>query len=213
MTRGTSVRLLLAATLSVPLLADVSEAVRPVERHDWVAGVAYGVGPADIDYNSTEFDSGSEKGASPQFRLGKMIGNNFMIGIEDRQWLNAGGVNEYQLRGNIQNFDLVLTTYPGNGANWTSGFLLHAGVGYAHARVSALAPYPEGSDEYGNTHYVVAERDENGLGLMIGGGYELRVSSHFAVGAVISWNYLDFEDEIFDKATFIPGGLNLNWYF
>ncbi|TPW11335.1 MAG: hypothetical protein FD129_1685, partial [bacterium] len=134
----------------------MSDAARPVERHEWVAGVAYGVGPADIDFNSTEFDTDSEQGASPQFRLGKMIGDHFMIGIEDRQWLNAGGVNEYQLRGNIQNFNLVLTTYPGSTGNWTSGFLVHAGVGYAHARVSALAPYEGGSNEHGETHYVVA---------------------------------------------------------
>jgi hypothetical protein len=48
---------------------------------------------------------------------------------------------------------------------------------------------------------------------MIGAGYEFRVSSHFAVGAAVSYNLLRFDDSVFEEVEFIPGGLNLNWYF
>jgi opacity protein-like surface antigen len=112
----------------------------------------------------------------------------------------------------MQNLSLVLTAYPGRTTNWTSGFLA-TGAGLAHARLSALEPYPGGSNEWGESYEVVAKTDESGWGLLVGVGYELRISTHFAVGLVIDFNYLEFEDEILDQARFIPGGLNLNWYF
>jgi opacity protein-like surface antigen len=202
-----------AACLVAPFLSSVGEGGPPVERHHWVAGVAYGVGPANVDLNSTEMETDWRRGASPQFRLGRMIGRHFMIGLEDRQWMDEGGIRDYKIRGNIQNVSLVMTTYPGRTTDWTSGFLVQLGAGIAHARISALKPIEGGQDEWGATYELVDKRDESGWGFVVGGGYEFRVSSHFAVGVVATFNYLEFHDQIIDQARFIPGGLNLNWYF
>lgn len=206
--------LLAAAALALlSPLATPAHAARPVERHNWVAGVAYGVGRADVDLNNDEIQTGWTKGASPQFRFGKMIGSHFSIGLENREWLDEGGNADYKVRANFQNFNVVLTAYPGRTSDMTSGFFIHAGAGISHARLSALEPIPGGGDQWGNTYEELVVHDESGFGYMVGAGYELRVSSHFAVGAVVSYNSLTFDDQVFDQVKFFPGGLNLNWYF
>jgi opacity protein-like surface antigen len=199
---------LLAASASF----GISEAAQPVERHNWAAGVAYGFGPADVDLNSAELYTDWERGASPQIRLGRMIGSHFMIGVEDRQWIDEGGIRGYKVRGNIQNVSFVVTAYPGRTSDLTSGFMVQLGAGVAQARVSALEPYEE-PNEWGETYEVVAKKDESGWGFLIGGGYELRVSSHFAVGAAVTFNSLEFNEQIFDRVKFIPGAFSLTWYF
>jgi opacity protein-like surface antigen len=142
-----------------------------------------------------------------------MIGSHFSIGIEDRQWLDEAGVQGDKIRGNIQNVNLVLTVYPGSTKNLTSGFILQAGIGIAQARLSLLEPFEGGKNEWGETHEVIAKTDEGGSGWLVGAGYEIRVSSHFAAGATVTFNSLTFDDQIFDTVEFIPGGLHLNWYF
>jgi len=204
---------ILAAGLALlPPLATMARAASPVERHGWGAGVAYGIGSADVTLKTNDPQSGYSRGASPQFRLGKMVGRRFMIGIEDRQWMNETGVNGEKLRANFQNFNVVLTAYPGKTSNWTSGFFLQVGAGKAHARTSLLEPIP-GGNEWGETFEVVGKLDESGSGFMVGAGYEIRVSSHLAAGLTTSFNSLTFDDEVFDTVKFFPGGLNLNWYF
>jgi len=196
----------------LPPLAATAQAAGPVERHGWGAGVAYGVGSADVTFKSTDPQTGYSRGASPQFRIGKMVGRRIMIGLEDRQWMNEGGLGDEKVRANFQNFNVVLTVYPGRASDLTSGFFLQTGAGIAHARTSVLEPIP-GGNEWGETFEVVGKLDESGSGFMVGAGYEVRVSSHLAVGVTTSFNSLTFDGKIFDQVKFFPGGLNLNWYF
>ncbi|HET9952493.1 MAG TPA: hypothetical protein VFS09_11935 [Candidatus Eisenbacteria bacterium] len=197
---------------SLPPFASMARGASPVERHGWAAGVAYGIGSADITLKTNDPEGDYTRGASPQFRFGKMVGSHFMIGLEDRQWMNETGLGDEKVRANFQNFNVVLTVYPGKTSNWTSGFFLQGGAGVAHARTSVLEPIP-GGNEWGETFEVVGKLDESGSGFMFGAGYEVRVSSHLAVGLTTSFNSLTFDDEIFDTVKFFPGGLNLNWYF
>jgi opacity protein-like surface antigen len=197
-----------------PPLTGTAHATSPVERHGWGAGVAYGIGSADVTLKPSAIDTntGYTRGASPQFRLGKMVGSHFMVGLEDRQWMNETGLGDEKLRANFQNFNVVLTVYPGKTSNWTSGFFLQGGAGVAHARTSVLEPIP-GGNEWGETFEVVGKLDESGKGFMFGAGYEFRVSSHLAAGLTTSFNSLTFDDNVYDTVKFFPGGLNLNWYF
>jgi opacity protein-like surface antigen len=198
---------------AAPFLSGVCRAAQPMERHNWSVGVAFGVGPADVDYHSDQVSSDWQRGASPQARLGLMIGRHLMLGIEDQQWLDEAGVQDYKVRENFQNVNFVVTLFPGRTTNLTSGFLLRVGAGLAHARASALEPYPGGANEWGETYEVVAKQDESGWGYLVGGGYELRLSPHMAAGAVFTFNNLEFNEKIFDRVRFVPGSLNLTWYF
>ena len=203
---------LAAGIMLLPPFVGTARATSPVERHSWGAGVAYGIGAADVTLKSNDPTTGYSRGASPQFRVGKMVGSHFMIGLEDRQWMNETGITGEKLRANFQNFNVVLTVYPGRNSNWTSGFFLQGGAGVAHARTSLLEEIP-GGNEWGETFEVVGKLDESGSGFMFGAGYEFRVSSHLAAGITTSFNSLSFDDDIFDTVKFFPGGLNLNWYF
>jgi hypothetical protein len=206
--------LTLAACSMVLLLhGGPAHAAGPVERHGWAVGLAYGVGHASVEMKELPASTDWNRGGSPQFRAGKMIGRHFMIGVEDRQWLNEGGVGEYKVRGNVQNVSLVLTTYPGRTTDMTSGFFLQVGGGYAHGRLSGLEPIEGGPNEWGETYEVIYKHDAEGWGAMVGAGYEVRISGHFAAGVTTSYNVIRFDDDVFDEIEFLPGGLNLNWYF
>ena len=192
----------------------LAHAVTPVERHDWAVGLAYGVGRASAELGPEAASTEWSRVGSPQYRLGRMIGRHLMIGVEDRQSLTEGGLGDYKVRANVQNVSLVLTTYPGRTTNWTSGFFIQLGGGYAHARLSGLEPYEDGPNEWNETYEVVYKHDADGWGAVFGLGYELRLSRHFAAGITTSYNLMQFDDDdVFEEVEAFPGGLNFNWYF
>jgi hypothetical protein len=92
-----------------------------VERHDWTVGLAYGVGHGTVELNELENSPDWGRGGSPQMRVGRMLGRHFMLGIEDRQFLKESGLEDYKVRGNVQNVSLVLTAFPGRTTDMTSG--------------------------------------------------------------------------------------------
>ena len=209
----TTTLVLTAGFVVAPLPGALAHAAGPVDRHDWSVGVATRVGRATVELHGAPADLDWSRGASPQFRVGRVLGEHWMIGLQERQWLNEGGLSGYKVRGNVQNFGLVLTSYPGRTTNMTSGIFLELGAGLAHGRITALEPYEGGANQWGETYETVYKHDAKGWGAMVGAGYEFRISSHFAAGVSMSYNYLEFDDEIFDRVEFVPGGLNLNWYF
>ncbi|HEX7881081.1 MAG TPA: outer membrane beta-barrel protein [Candidatus Eisenbacteria bacterium] len=205
--------LVVALAAMVSVLPRSASALPPIDRHNWSAGVAYGVGHADIDFVNQDITVDGERGGTPQFHISRMIGSRFMLGIANRQWMDEGGLYEGKIRCNTQSLSLMLTVYPGNLANWTSGFYLQGGYGFANARISLLERAEGGVDEHGNTYVVVRKEDEGGTAVGLGAGYEFRISSHFAAGVNVSYNQLSINGEIFDGANFVPGGIHLNWYF
>lgn len=205
--------LALIFTLAVSFGASAAHALRPVERHQWCVGLAYGVGRATVDWQGRPAGSEWNEGAAPQYRFGRLLTPHFMLGIEHRQWLNEGGLAGYKVRGNAQNLSLVLTTFPGRTTDWTGGFFVKVGGGLAHGRVSALEPFSEPT-EWGETYELVYKHDARGWAALAGIGYEFAVSKHVAAGVFVTYNLLRFDDdEVFDQVQFYPGGLNLNWYF
>jgi len=196
------------------VLPSPARALPPVERHNWTVALGVGTGKADVELNPTDYQTGWTRGASAEYRIGRLIGPHFMVAVGNRQWLDEGGIEELKIRASIQNLDLMLTVYPGKTSNWTSGFYVSGGAGRAHARLTALEPIPGGPNQYGETYEIVAKEDENGFSWSAGFGYEFRISTHFTAGAGFSYNFLDFQDEaIFNQAKFYPGGVTLHWYF
>jgi len=197
----------------IPVMPLTASALPPVERHNWSAGVAYGIGHADLDFVDDDITVDGERGGTPQFHISRMISRRFMLGIANRQWMDEGGLYEGKIRANTQSLSLMLTIYPGDLANWTSGFYLQGGYGFANARISLLERAEGGVDEHGNTYIPVRVEDEGGTAVTFGAGYEFRLSSHFAAGVNVSYNQLSINGEIFDGSNFVPGGIHLNWYF
>ncbi len=204
---------LTAACVMLPLTGAPTLAASPVDRHDWTIGLATRVGRASVELNGGPGELDWSRGASPEFRAARMLGDHWSIGLQNRQWLNEGGLAGYKVRGNVQNLGLQLTAYPGSTTNLASGLFVQAGYGFAHGRLSALEPYAGGSNEWGETYEVLDKHDAEGWGASAGLGYEFRIARNFAAGASTTYNYLKFDDEIFDRVEFFSSGLNLNWYF
>jgi len=209
----TTTFVLTAGFLAAPLPGGLAHAAGPVERHGWTVGLATRVGRADVKLKGAPVELDWARGASPEFRVGKMLGDHWMVGLQNRQWLNEGGRDTLKVRGNVQNFGLLVTAFPGSTTNMASGLFVQIGGGFAHGRLSALEPYEGGANEWGETHEVLEKHDAQGWGASAGLGYEFRLASHFAAGVSTTYNYLEFDDEIYDRVEFFTSGLNLNWYF
>lgn len=180
---------------------------------DWVLGLSYGVGRASVDLDTPTDSADWARGASPQVRFGRRLGRHFVLGLENRQWLNEGGLGDLKLRGNVQSVNVVLTAYPWRAVGSSRGFFAEIGAGYGHGRITALEPVPVDEQEWGETFEEIYKHDASGWSATFGLGYEVRFARHFAAGLVVSFNMLRFDDEVFDRADFVPGGLIVNWYF
>ena len=203
-----------AVCLLLALLpAGRAQAIQPVERDDWSVGLAWGLGSGSVTFDELQTPTDWAKGGSPQMRVGRRLNSHLMLGVELRQWLNETGLADYKIRGNVQNLSLVLTAYPGSATNLTSGLYLQAGGGFSHGRLSGLEPIEGGENEWGETYEVIYKHDAQGWGAVVGAGYEFRLSRHCAAGLAVSYNFLSFDDDVFDEAEFVPASLNLNWYF
>jgi hypothetical protein len=201
--------------------AGSARAAAPVERHDWAVGLAWGLGNGSVTLVDQAEGTDWARGGSPQLRVGRRVGSHLMVGLENRQWLNEAGYQDYKIRGNVQNLCLVLTAYPGRATDLTSGLYVQAGYGWAHGRLSGLEPIDggphevddTGANEWGETYEVIYKHDAGGWGAVLGLGYEFRINRHCAAGLAVSYNFLSFDDDVFEEAEFVPASLNLNWYF
>ena len=201
----------------VAFLCLIGSAVAPafaLDRHTregWVVGVGYGLGWSKISTGSAlgRLDSGWEEGASPEIRIGHMLGKRFLIGYDQRQWFDEQGYGTTGIRASFQNFAAALTYFPGSPDKVTGGIYLRGSVGFANARLAVLPDAFAGIDSTHNEH----DLDEGGTAFSIGGGYELRIAPPAAVGLDVSLQYQAIEGEVFDKTWFVPATINLTWYF
>ena len=182
-------------------------------RDRWTVGVAYGPGKAKITGGNDSLSSGWLVGPAQSVRIGRSFGPFVRIGFEHQAWLREQGFNNEKLRAGTQLEALAVTAFSGRPGSALGGLVLVAGGGGAHCRLTLLEPLAPGESSIGDTHGVVFKKDEYGWGGFGGLGYEFRISRSFSAGAVISYNYLDIGDPIYDTATFVPLMANLNWSF
>jgi len=210
-------RLLVLGLALGTLLASEAQALSPHIRDGWLFGVSYGYGrgkaslfPGDIE-NQTE--SGWQRGAVPQYRIGHIIiKNRLMLSFENRQWLyETGFLVDDKGRVNIQNWTFALSYYPGKPTSMAGGIYLQAGAGWANARLTFLEPLED--DPWGNKFEEIEVWDEAGTGFFIGGGYEFRITPGVGAGLAVSYVYQSIGGEIFDKAWSFPATITLNWYW
>jgi len=190
-----------------------SSAQEPHARDHWTVGVAYGPGTAKITGGNDSLSTGWLEGPAQSVRIGHSVGPFARAGYEHQAWLREQGFHDHKLRAGTQLEALALTAYLGRPGSALGGLYLTAGGGYAHCRLTLLEPLAPGESDIGDTYRIVAKQDEFGWGGFGGVGYEFRISRSFSAGLMISYNYLDIGDEVFDTATFVPLMANLNWSF
>lgn len=193
--------------------ATLSTAQGPHSRDGWTVGVAYGPARARITGGNDSLSTGWLEGPAQSIRIGRSFGPFVRVGFEHQAWLREQGFHDEKLHAGTQLEALGVTTYLGRPGSALGGLFLTAGGGYAHCRLTLLEPLAPGESEIGDTHRVVYTKDEFGWGGFGGMGYEFRISRSFSAGLMISYNYLDIGDEIYDTAKFVPLMANLNWSF
>ncbi len=202
-----------ACLISAGAFATDALALKRHVRDGWMFGIGIGYGESKISTGPglQNIDTGWQEGACPQLRIGKMLGPHFMASIDQRGWLDEQGFGASKVRVGIQNVTAALTVFPGNPDDETGGIYFRGGVGFANGRLtvfqsSFIGTGPDSLDD--GEH-----RDEGGLGLTFGGGYEFRLSSALAAGIDVSANYQKIDNAVFEETWFFPAVLSLNWYF
>jgi hypothetical protein len=203
--------LLAAAGLSTAVAP--SRAQGPTSPAHWTVGVAYGPARAKITGGNDSLSTGWLEGPAQSVRIGRSFGPFVRAGYEHQAWLREQGLRDEKLRVGTQLEALAVTTYLGRPGTALGGIYLMAGGGYAHCRLTLLEPLAPGESAIGETYEIVFKKDEFGWGGFGGMGYEFRISRSFFAGLMISYNYLDIGDQIYDTATFVPLVANLNWSF
>jgi hypothetical protein len=179
----------------------------------WTVGVAYGPAKAKLTGVSDSLTTDWLEGPAQAVRIARNFGSIVRLGYEHSAWLREQGAYALKIRAGAQLEALSVTAHLGRPGSATGGLYVTAGGGWAHCRLTFLEPLPPGKSAIGDTYEIVYKKDEFGWGGFGGLGYEFRISRSFFAGAMISYDYLDIGDAIFDTATFVPLVANLNWSF
>ena len=119
--------------------------------------------------------------------MGYAFSNELVLGLESFAWVS-------EIEGVDWTFNVVgpgVTFYPGN-----TGFFVKGVVGYASIEASV-----------GN--FSVSE---GGFGLTAGGGYEIRLTTKFAMGLEADYSYLNLGEDL-TSGSIVDGLLTFNWYW
>ena len=146
-----------------------SAASRPQERHGFWIGFGFGPGSANVscdDCGGTD----RETSVAGNLRLGGTINEHLLFGGEFDVWTKEQEDTTFSL----YNAVATLTVYPQPSA----GFFFKAGVGFSFVDTRLR----EGST-------TVTVDLGNGLGLLAGVGYDLRVGKNISVTPAVSFWY------------------------
>ncbi len=170
---------------------------KPHLRNGWMAGGGVGLGPASFT-QADGIDSSTETGGVLHLRLGRAVNRNVTISIEMESWVRTE-TNDFgdKVTFTFLNFATAATYYPSE----TSGLYFRGGVGVSTADVDVTL---------GNT---TVSQGEGGLGLLISGGYEFRLTRTFALGVGAGYDFLFIDGEVFDSAQFGFVVVEANWYW
>ena len=121
-------------------------------------------------------------------------------------WLIETGTLEQKYRRSLQNITLATTFYPGNPQNYWGGLFLRFGFGLGVGGTAKIEI--EEQKQIDKLRF-----DEIGTGVIVGLGYEFRITPSFAAGVSVSSNYLKIKKDFVHEAWFAPLCLDLAWYF
>ena len=170
-------------------------------RNGWMVGLSagYGIGKSLNTDGNTFLDQGSN---AVGIRFGKMINPHILIHAEWDGWVYTEEEISPKTEYSLLNYTLACSYYPGNPETLAGGIYLRGGVGVALTNV-VIPDDDNSSDNY-----------ESGFGLLIGAGYELRLSRKFALGIGAGYNKLIINGgKYFKSGQFIPFYMDFNYYF
>jgi len=170
-------------------------------RKGWMVGLSagYGIGKSLNAEGDTFLDQGS---IAVGIRFGKMINPHILIHTEWDGWNYTEEELLPKTEYSLLNYTLACSYYPGNPATLAGGIYLRGGFGIAVTNL-VTPDVDNSSDNY-----------ETGFGLLIGAGYEFRLSRRFALGIGSGYNKLIINGEkYFKSGQFIPFYIDFNYYF
>ena len=190
----------LMLALSAVLVADTaaSATLRQNTREGWMVGLTIGAGPGEAEAARAGIRSPSESGTVYAVRAGRMVTAAVLINLELEWWGRTQLARDSELT--FRNVALAGTYYPWDPATPLGGLFGRAGLGAANVVQE---------DTIGGTPVAV---DEDGWGLLLGAGYELRLTERLALGAGLSFNYLSIGGDAIASAQFVAMAFDLNWY-
>ena len=191
---------LLTVALSAVLVADTPATATLTEntREGWMVGLTIGAGPGEAEEARTGIRSPSESGTVFSVRAGRMVSAAVLLNLELEWWGRTQLSRDSELT--FRNVALAGTYYPYDPDTPLGGLFGRAGLGAATVVQE---------DTVGGTPVSV---DEDGWGLLLGAGYELRLTERLALGAGLSFNYLSIGGDAIASAQFVAMAFDLNWY-
>jgi hypothetical protein len=168
--RGRWIVVVSLCALSYVASASVAAAAsHPQERHGFWIGFGGGPGFAHVTCDDCE-NGGRETGADGYLKLGGTLNEHVLLGGEFNLWTKEqGGVTV-----NLYNASATLTIYP----RASAGFFIKGGVGAAFVDTE----FREGGTK------ITADLG-NGLGLLAGAGYDLRVGKNISITPAVNFWY------------------------
>ncbi|MDX2472741.1 MAG: outer membrane beta-barrel protein [Candidatus Krumholzibacteria bacterium] len=200
--------ILLAALLLATALVTPASAGRPHVREGWQIGLSYGYGAGRVTLSDAfgSYKGVGEGGATPQWRIGRMIGRQFALGLEYNGWMLEGGTAERKIRSSLQQVMVTGTWYPGHQESASGGLYLRGGMGLGWGGIADVEIIDQ-IQEHGD------RLDESGLGLMASIGYEFRITTDVAAGLGAGINYLSINKDFYESGWFTPFTGTLTWYW
>ena len=180
----------------------------------WVLGLSMGAGPGG--YESGEGDKWSESGGVFALRFARKVHSSVALGIEINGYaLTEEYEDDWARLVQFDNFALAGTFSP------QGGWYVRAGIGKAQSVDETTRPKVVDIilTKVETTDCRDLCESESGWGLLLGGGYELRITKKLALGLGLSFNkLLSFKSDFhlapyFDSVQFTGVGLDINWYY
>ena len=158
------------------------------ERDGIVLGFGLGAGTAGV--NVTDVDSDREGGLAGGLRIGYAFTPELAVGLDGTFWTKEVDNETWSFSVGAA----ALTYYPG-----AKGFFVRGGVG-----VGTM----EFETEQGGVTYSASD---DGIGFLLGAGYEWRLTRKFALGPQVDYSYAKVNDDI--SLSYVNVTVGLNWYF
>jgi hypothetical protein len=157
--------------------------------------IGFGVGASSL---GVEGGDGREVGGTGSFRIGYSVRPDLVLHFEGNGWSRTFDEPNGEVTWTFSTSTASVTWFPGN-----MGLFARGGIGIGFADVELRPPTgPKLSD------------DQSGLGFLVAGGYEWRLSRKFALAPEADFFYMDLgSDFLVESANSIGGSLNFNWYW
>ncbi len=190
---------LLIAIVSTPVFAGL----KPATHSGFYIGFGLGWGSLKVeledDYDDeVNYITDAQDGGAGYFRLGGALSNKLLLGVEANSWVKdytvEFGSETFDARVTVSNVALCLTYYP------TEYFFLKGGPAFAQSELEFEVP---------DSPFSGTVEDE-GAGLMLGAGGELRLTRRFAIVPSAQWFYQKFDEY---KVNVFSLTLGVGWFW